>query len=274
MIKLREDSRPDATALAKLQEWQTEVNNAGNYAAQVTEAKKQFKARNQKRNTTFNAVKKALTAMCSGAKRCCYCEDSVADEVEHIHPKDFYPNLVFDYDNYLYACGNCNGPKSNRFEIFHPQTGALIDLKTSNPTVIPQGDSVLINPRKESGMTYFRLDLQDTFEFIPMSNLNPKDKTRAERTLDILHLNDREHICPAREEAFEDFKSHLMRYAQKKQAGATPTVLKKISRFISRRQHPSVWFEMKRYFELGWLATFDTDLHQAFEVANPEYKNW
>ena len=28
--------------------------------------------------------------MCSGAERCHYCEDSKADEVEHLLPKDAY----------------------------------------------------------------------------------------------------------------------------------------------------------------------------------------
>ena len=46
-----------------------------------------------------------------------YCEDSVADEVEHFRPKDLYPDVVFAWRNYLYACGQCNGGKNNRFSI-------------------------------------------------------------------------------------------------------------------------------------------------------------
>ena len=34
--------------------------------------------------------------MCAGAKRCMYCEDSAADEVEHHLPKNLYPEFVFD----------------------------------------------------------------------------------------------------------------------------------------------------------------------------------
>jgi hypothetical protein len=37
----------------------------------------------------------------------------VTDEAEHINPKDLYLERVFDWANYLYACGPCNGPKSN-----------------------------------------------------------------------------------------------------------------------------------------------------------------
>lgn len=41
--------------------------------------------------------------------------DSAADEVEHIAPKALFPERVFDWTNYIYACGPCNGPKSNRY---------------------------------------------------------------------------------------------------------------------------------------------------------------
>ena len=47
-----------------------------------------------------------------------YCEDSVGDEVEHHRPKNLYPDHTFLWDNYLYACGPCNGPKNNRFAVF------------------------------------------------------------------------------------------------------------------------------------------------------------
>ena len=68
-------------------------------------------------NPTFRKVRESLTRMCSGAQRCVYCEDSVGDEVEHIEPKDLYPCLVFLWTNYVYACGRCNGGKSNKFAV-------------------------------------------------------------------------------------------------------------------------------------------------------------
>ena len=72
---------------------------------QVKAAKTLFKSRNRKENRTFAAVRKELADLCSGSRRCMYCDDSVADEVEHFRPKDLYPEVVFAWMNYLYACG-------------------------------------------------------------------------------------------------------------------------------------------------------------------------
>ena len=60
----------------------------------------------------FNVLKESLALMCSGNQRCMYCEDSFADEIEHRRPKNLYPQQTFDWDNMLYSCGPCNGPKT------------------------------------------------------------------------------------------------------------------------------------------------------------------
>ena len=107
----------DAEATRDLREYQREVDEAGSYADRVASAKTWFPRRNKRSNPTFKRVRDSLTRMCSGAQRCVYCEDSVGDEVEHIQPKDLYPCLVFVWTNYVYACGRCNGGKSNKFAV-------------------------------------------------------------------------------------------------------------------------------------------------------------
>jgi len=66
-------------------------------------------------------------------------EDAPADEVEHHSPKDLYPELVFVWRNYLYACGPCNRRKNNHFSIIDIQTEALVDVSRArrrySPTV-------------------------------------------------------------------------------------------------------------------------------------------
>ncbi|MBK8565542.1 MAG: hypothetical protein IPN76_19900 [Saprospiraceae bacterium] len=267
MLLLPQNIKPTQAALDKLAEFQQAVYAAGSYALQVEAAKQHFKAKNVKRNGTFRAVKKALTDMCSGARRCVYCEDSVGDEVEHIYPKDFYPNLVFVWENYLYACGNCNGPKSNRFEIFDPLTLAVVDLKITAPTEIPVGAALLINPRVESGMDYMMLDLEDTFMFVPLPNQSTTNQQRAERTIEILHLSDRDFLQEARRNAFNSYKAQLFEYVHSKALGANPDKLEAMINNIRRASHPSVWFEMKRYFQNGWLPKIDEELQQLFEKA-------
>ena len=105
------DGRLPAAHERKLEEYQSDVDGKGTYEKRVAEGKRLFKSRNSKRNGTFKAVRKTLSVMCRGPRRCMYCEDSAADEVEHFRPKDLYPEAVFVWMNYLYACGRCNTRK-------------------------------------------------------------------------------------------------------------------------------------------------------------------
>ena len=79
MVRLYPDAL-DSTHTAALATWQVAVNGAGDYAAQVATAKVEFSRRNTASNLTFRHVKANLTRMCCGARRCAYCEDSMADE--------------------------------------------------------------------------------------------------------------------------------------------------------------------------------------------------
>src|ERR1700722_14981501 len=140
MIRLPNRDLPEA-AKWKLKEYQAVVDNAGKFEEKVAVAKTLFKQRNTTKNATFKVVRDTLAEMCSGARRCCYCEDSVADEVEHVKPKDWYPEAVFAWENYLYACGPCNGPKNNRFSIFHAKHGKVVELGRTGWQSDPQTSS-------------------------------------------------------------------------------------------------------------------------------------
>lgn len=126
MIRLPNVSLPLAVR-AQLKSWQDIIDALPNYADKVSTAATQFGSRNRPDNPTFRQVRTALENMCSGARRCCYCEDSCADEVEHIKPKNLYPGATFVWSNYLYACGPCNGPKKNFFKVLS-RDGSLIDV--------------------------------------------------------------------------------------------------------------------------------------------------
>ena len=54
--------------------------------------------------------------------RCAYCDDkdfyyggANAFHVEHFAPKEKFPNLIYRYENLLYACPYCNGSKSDKW---------------------------------------------------------------------------------------------------------------------------------------------------------------
>src|SRR5207302_3381327 len=90
MIRLRQVSLPSNTA-KELQNFQDKIDLISDYAAKVAASKSQFALKNKPQNQTFVEIRKGLTKMCAGARRCVYCEDSCADEVEHIKPKNLYP---------------------------------------------------------------------------------------------------------------------------------------------------------------------------------------
>lgn len=239
----------DPAAQRQLEKWQDAVNAEPTFKEQVALGKKQFASRNKRQNNTFNEVKKSLTEMCNGPRRCCYCEDSVADEVEHIRPKDFYPDQVFAFQNYLYACGPCNGPKSNRYAILPPGATEPLELNlleeiTSLPD--PHSRHYLIDPRSEDPLEFLVLDLKDTFEFSKHPLKTGFDEDRANYTIDILALNSRDYLVKARKNAFGNYLARAEQYLRMKSEnpGDPNLVLKKQE--INHLDHPTVWAEMKR----------------------------
>jgi len=259
MIRLPAVSLPAADA-ARLATFQAGIDSSRSYAKAVAEAKRLFALRNTNQNKTFQAVRAALATMCSGARRCCYCEDSCADEVEHIRPKDLYPHLVFTWENYVYACGPCNGPKNNKFRIFDPRSGTVLEIsrKVGDPVrKPPDGDPLLVNPRHEDPLGYLELEMDKTFYLLPRPGLSKRDRQRAEYTIELLHLNDRDLLPRARRNAFGSFRARLIEYEKKKRQRVAATILQNLVMDLLQTPHLTVWAEMKRqrnhYAELAGL---------------------
>ena len=255
------------------------VNAEETYELKRQKAKTLFKSKNTKTNPAFKEVRKHLTEMCNSTRRCVYCEDSVANQVEHIYPKDFYPEKCFDWENYVYACGPCNGPKNNQFAIFNAASG---DLQRINPphwpndTPPPSGKPVLINPRMENPLDFAILDLKDTFLFFPLPGLNGKDALRAEYTFnEILKMNepDREMLRQARENAFGNFKDAFYSFIKREQEGAATEKLERIISRIKKENHQTVWKEMQRWHSWGILKEVDDELDDFF-IQKPAALAW
>ena len=248
MIQLPNLALPQV-AQAQLNKWQSEIDRLADYAKKVDRAKREFAKRNKSNNATFREVRSVLIQMCSGSRRCGYCEDSVADEVEHIKPKDLYPEVVFAWENYLYACGPCNSRKNNKYAIFSQVTQQLIDItrRQGQPILPPEtGQPALLDPRFEDPFNFMELDLLGTFYFLPIATLTSKDYQRADYTIETLQLNDRDYLLAAREEAFYSYEARLSQYVEQKQSGVSETELKSRIIALRRMQHPTVWQEMKR----------------------------
>jgi uncharacterized protein (TIGR02646 family) len=237
----------DPATQALLDALQADVDAQPTYVRQVARGKLLFTRRNRPNDAVFRVVRAALDGMCSGARRCCYCEDSARDQVEHIRPKDLYPELVFVWENYLYACGICNRDKNARYAVFSTATGELTPLAQVRNTPVPpiRGADVFIDPRREDPQQFIALDIE-TFRFLPLGVPGSQDRQRAEYTIDVLKLNAREELVEAREEAYHNFRARLAEYVQAKAAGRTPPELTNMENAIRRMRHPTVWREMKR----------------------------
>ena len=189
MLKL-DDPGLDIETARGLKVYQTKVDSAGNYAEQVIAGKDLFNRYNRAKNVVFRGVRKQLVVMCAGAQRCCYCEDSAGDEIEHIRPKDLYPEDTFVWENYLLACGQCNRSKSSRFFVIN--VGCFVDVtrRRGEPVNRPRdGQPVLLTPRMEDPLRYLDLEIVETFTFLPREYLSEIDAARARYTVNVLKLN-------------------------------------------------------------------------------------
>jgi uncharacterized protein (TIGR02646 family) len=248
----------EESALKTLSEIQKIVDEPADYPTRVALAKSEWDAKmgtNAKKDA-FRAVRNTLAKMCVGSVRCAYCEDSLADEIEHIRPKNLFPENAFVWGNYLFACGPCNGPKSNRYGVLN---GAIIDefTRKRNDAVVPPaaGVSGFIDPRTEDPLAFLEMDLggvtlggtriDGTFDILPLDGLGVADLARANFTIDVLDLN-REVIREARKNAFGGFRARMHQYVVSKENGADTTELAHLQADLLKTPHLSVFEDIRR----------------------------
>ena len=254
---------------AVLSRWQREIDGEASYPERVAAARESWKRRNHKGNKTFDAVKDELRDMCTGPRRCGYCEDSCAYEIEHVWPRSLYPERTYVWENLLYACGPCNGPKSNQFAVI-TDGDVFVDVtrKRRAPVVPPRtGRPVLVDPRTEDPLHFFQLDILGTFWFLPRGVKGELDFRRAEETIKILGLNVRDHLVEARKDAFRSYRARLREYIAERDEGRAQRSLQRLVRNLKRMGHPFVWAEMKR------SGHHRDDLRELFRKA-PEALEW
>lgn len=231
---------------SRLAEYQQVVDSKPTFSEKVAEGKRLFSNYNRTRNAAFRLVRENLAEMSGGTIRCNYCEDSNANQIEHIYPKKFYPEKCFVWENYCYACSPYNQPKSDKFALFEASTGNEVKLKSiPEGTVPPTGQALLMNPRAEDPLEYLFLDTQDTFKFVPFKE-QITDVRRAEYTIEVLGLNSRSQLVRARKGAFDNFKARLFEYVHKKEAGEDEDDLLPLIDSLKNEHQQTVWHEMIR----------------------------
>lgn len=235
-------SKTDSDSLKALQQT---VDDAGSYAAQVSKAKESFAA---KPSGLFTKIRKELSTMAGDLVRCAYCEDSCADEIEHVRPKDFFPDQTFVWENYVFSCGPCNSGKRNQYPV--NVAGNVLELhqhrKTHGFVRPPSGLCLFIDPRKEDPLQFLWLDiLAGTFMILPLDEDDAEISSRADSTISILRLN-REMLRKARENAYGGYRDRLAQLARRIDEGAPDEEIASRKADITRSPHRTVWLEMKR----------------------------
>lgn len=268
-----------ASAHTTLAGLQALINARPDYASMVDAAKRAWdtKTSSKAKADAFQAVRETLATMCIGPIRCAYCEDSLADEVEHIRPKNFFPEHVFAWENYLFACGPCNGPKGSRYGVISNGNVAEFVRARTGPIIPPPvGASALIDPRTENPLEFLDLDLGGTtpdgtelpatFEFLPNDTATAVSQARAAFTIDVLGLN-REVMRVARENAFGGFRARLREYVAEKENGGSDARLNELRDDLLSTPHLTVFAEMRR--QQSFLPVI-----QALFAAAPEALDW
>ncbi len=237
------------SASGTLRGYQAEIDALETFPERVAAARTRFRSRNRQQNAAFQEVRETLAEMCGGVRRCMYCEDSMADEIEHVKPKVLYPGSVFVWRNFLYACGPCNGGKGSCYCVFSTTDRRVLNVARRRGQAVeppPPGDPLLIDPRCEDPLHFLQLELRTTFHFVPRAARETETWQRARRTIEVLDLNRRGVLPEARKAAFHSFFGLLDRYRSCKGEGASTAALGHIRSALVSSPHPTVWAEMKR----------------------------
>lgn len=254
MIKLI-DQELSASTLAELAKYQMQINNKVGYAEQVAEAQNLWRPQNK----TFDEITSSLIAMCPGTRRCCYCEDARGEDIEHFRPKNLYPDVAFEWKNYLFACSACNSNvKRNKFAVID-DTGILRDVtRPRSAPVLPPitGLPALINPRFEDPLEYLRIDLLRNYYFLPRQGLATVNKIRAKYTIEVLQLNIRDDLVQWRKDSYRAFIGWIDTYKRYKTEGHLQRLNEHVKN-LRRYNHLAVWEEMKRIYRERDLTRWD-----------------
>ena len=106
---------------------------------------------------------------------CGYCECSCKGEVDHFRPKSRFPESVYEWSNWIFACHDCNQAKGDKWPV-----GGYVDPCTASESYRPE--------------TCFTFDTK-TGEIVPLKDLDQDRFDKAQRMINDLRLNGRHHLA-------------------------------------------------------------------------------
>ena len=105
---------------------------------------------------------------------CGYCEERCKGEVDHFRPKSRFPERVYQWSNWIFACHDCNHAKLDKWF-----TKGYVDPCAKTRTGHPEN--------------YFAFDVT-TGEILPKQGLTARREEKSWRMIDDLHLNADHHL--------------------------------------------------------------------------------
>src|SRR5260221_9650651 len=167
---------------------QKKINEEASFSDKVKKAQSLWNSKGGKEGKKkFAYIFNELYSLCVYVGICNYCEQSEANDIEHIYPKSFFPELAFNWDNYLLACKQCNSAyKLDQCYILDDNDDVL-EVERGNQPLYKTG--CFINPKTEYPNTFMILNLL-SFKFDLFPVLNKKNINKALITLKIFKLNE------------------------------------------------------------------------------------
>ena len=215
-----------------LENRQQVIDDESTFEKRVKKAKLSWNGKSKKK---FDKIRDKLRTMSIGIECCNYCENNEAIDIEHIYPKSFFPKKCFVWENYILACKKCNTHhKLDNFAVFKPANSSNV-VKMVRGIKPPNTKSVFIDPRVENGMDFMILDIKGrTFFFVPIEmeidgsavTINSK---KAEYTINLLQLNNRDALVRNRKKKAREFVSELQRYIQIKRSNNIDELLQLVN---------------------------------------------
>jgi uncharacterized protein (TIGR02646 family) len=181
-----------------LKDLQKKIENEHSFAAKVAKAQTLWdsKKNSKKGKIAFEEITEILKTMCVFSNVCNYCEHSEATDIEHIITKSFFPSQTFRWINYVLICKICNTTyKSSKCYIFNNNDSPILLKRGDEPNV--DAIQVFINPRIEDPNKFIILNLM-TNRFMVNFGLTQSEVYKAEKTLEMLKLNERDTLIDMR----------------------------------------------------------------------------
>jgi uncharacterized protein (TIGR02646 family) len=204
----------DALAQAELDTLQNQIDVLPTFEEKAEKASALWKTKGSAKGIqAFETIKSQLKSLCVFIDTCNYCEHNEATDIEHVYPKSFFPNLAFSWENYILACKNCNS--GYKLDKCYTVDNLGNTYKINRGTEPQHKHAAILNPRLSTDNPNSCMILNTkSFRFDILEDLAPIVKSKTEKTLEILALNERHTLIEMRKQQAKAHYDRLERLSR------------------------------------------------------------